>query len=143
LTSACSDARPATLLAAFAVAAPLAPVASADPYADAAANVVCPAAPRGWFSPAGGGGRFVLTPLTAAGDDGLYGGNDVEVDCGYFTTAGRHLTVGVRYALPRDPNPFADFDIGCTVNEAAAGVPTGAYGWNASDRVYRVVSEAR
>ncbi len=137
---------PAILIAAVigAVAAPLSPAASVDPYASAAANVPCPASPAGWFNPAGAGGRFVLTPLDVPGDDGEYGGSDVEeVDCGYYTNAGKHLIVAVRYALPRDPNPFADFNIGCTVNDLAAGVPTGAYGWNTTDRVYRVVSEQR
>jgi hypothetical protein len=134
---------PALLLAAAAVAAGGASGAAADPYADAAAGIVCPAAPSGWTNPAGDGGRFVLTPLTLAGDDGAYGGDDVEVDCGYFTSGGKHLMVGVRYALPQDPNPFADFDIGCTLNDFAAGVPTGAYGWNTTDRVYRVVGEER
>jgi hypothetical protein len=47
---------PAILLAEHAVAAPLVPVASADPYADAAASVVCPTAPPGWLNPAGDGG---------------------------------------------------------------------------------------
>jgi hypothetical protein len=143
LTSRVLGRTPAILLAALAVAAPLAPAASVDPFADAAANVVCPAAPAGWFNPGGDGGRFVLTPLTPGGDDGLYGGSDIEVDCGYFTNAGKHLTVVVRWALPQDVNPFADFDIGCTLNDFAAGVPTGAYGWNTTDRVYRVVSDQR
>jgi hypothetical protein len=136
---------PAIVLAVFAaIAAPSSPAAPVDPYDSAAANVVCPTAPTGWFNPTGAGGRFVLTPLDVAGNDGEYGGSDVEeVDCGYFTSAGKHLIVTVRYALPRDVNPFADFNVGCTVNDLAAGVPTGAYGWNTTDRVYRIVSEQR
>jgi hypothetical protein len=137
---------PAFLIAAAAaaVAASSAPGASVDPYANAAANVVCPAAPTGWFNPAGPGGRFVLTPLDVPGEGGEYGGSDIEeVDCGYFTSAGKHLIVDVRYALPRDPNPFADFNVGCTLNDLAAGVPNGAYAWNTTDRVYRIVSEQR
>jgi len=118
--------------------------ASADPYADQAQAIGCPSGPSGWTVPAGTG-RAVLTPLTNTGtDDGaplLYGGYAVEVDCHYFTGAGEHLEVSVRYALPIDINPFNDFDIGCTVNDFAAGVPTGAYGWNTKDRVYRVVGE--
>jgi hypothetical protein len=110
--------------------------------------ISCPAAPPGWHINPGDntgqvgvatGGRTVWTPLSSAGDARL-GGNAVQVACDYFTNDQNRLTVLVDYALPRDPNPWWDFDIGCSSNDFKAALPTGAYAWNTRDRVYREVS---
>jgi hypothetical protein len=117
----------------------------ADPYADAASVITCPAGPAGWFVPPGTEGRYVLTPLTVSGGDEneapeAYGGSQVNVDCTYWTQQGGRLTVSVRYALPIDFNPYADFYIGCKTNTMGVGAPTGPQPWNNQQRLYRVLS---
>jgi YD repeat-containing protein len=117
----------------------------ADPYADAASVITCPAGPSGWYVPPGTDGRYVLTPLTVSGGDVneapmAYGGSQVNVDCTYWTHQGGRLTVSVRYALPNDFNPFADFYIGCKTNTTGIGGPTGPMPWDNQGRLYRVLS---
>jgi len=116
---------------------------SADQYADAASVITCPSGPAGWSVPPGTEGRFVLTPLTSINQTetaGItYGGTQVNVDCTYVSNVGR-LTVTVRYALPKNFNPFADFYIGCGTNKTGIGGPTGPKPWDTKDRLYRVLS---
>jgi hypothetical protein len=127
---------------ALVVALPASP--AADPYADAASIIKCPSGPSGWFVKGEGpDGRYVLTPLTTQSDSvGSfgYGGTAVEVDCNYWTNAGNHLIVAVRYALPTDFNPFADFYVGCNTNTTGIGGPTGPQPWDDVNRLYRVLS---
>ena len=113
----------------------------ADPYADAASVITCPSGPSGWFVPPGSDGRYVLTPLTTTANTGAYGGTQVNVDCTYWTHQGGRRTVTVRYALPNDFNPFADFYIGCKSNKMGIGGPTGPKPWDNHDRLYRVLSD--
>src|SRR5437660_1123992 len=87
--------------------------ASTDPYRDQAETIQCPSPPSGWFNPPeGGGGRRILTPLTAVQqtDDPTlhFAAPLVQVDCHYQTTSGKDLVVSVRYALPIDINPWND-----------------------------------
>jgi hypothetical protein len=67
----------------------------------------------------------------------------MRVNCNYYTTGGRHIEVGVSYALQMDPNPYSDFDVGCAGANAAAGLPTGASPWSSATRLYRIVSLTR
>jgi hypothetical protein len=115
---------------------------AADPYADAASVITCPNGPSGWYVPPGSDGRYVLTPLTTSANTGAYGGTQVNVDCTYWTHQGGRLTVSVRYALPTDFNPYADFFIGCKTNTTGIGGPTGPKPWDTTDRLYRVLSDS-
>jgi hypothetical protein len=117
---------------------------SADPYRDQAETIACPSAPPGWFNPPeSGGGRYILTPLTAVAqtDDPTvrFGAPLVQIDCRYLTTDGRTLQVSVRYALPIDINPWNDFYVGCTVTGRPEPASTAAHAWDDQNRVYRVV----
>jgi hypothetical protein len=122
-----------------------------DPFAVAAAPIVCPAGPPGWllggngWATGGGGidGRFVLTPRTVIEGALLYGGTQAQVECNYESrsTAGNHLVVLVRYALTRSFNPYADFFIGCKTNKMGIGGPTGPQPWDSVARTYRVLSD--
>jgi hypothetical protein len=122
--------------------------ADPDPFRDQAQRIACPAAPPGWSIPPGDetgdgqGGREILTPLTVVPESGPYGGDAVEVDCDYFAAGNRHLRVGVRYALPVDPNPINDFYFGCSASALSAGLPNGGFAWNAHDRIFRVVGSS-
>jgi hypothetical protein len=119
-------------------------VSSADIYADEASVIACPPGPAGWSVPPGPDGRFVLTPLSltsqTATTNVAYGGTQVNVDCTYVSSAGGRLTVTVRYALPKNFNPFADFYIGCGTNKTGIGGPTGPKPWDTKDRQYRILS---
>jgi hypothetical protein len=64
----------------------------------------------------------------------------VNVDCTYWTHQGGRLTVSVRYALPSDFNPYADFYIGCNTNTMGLDSPTGPFLWDSTHRTYRVLS---
>jgi hypothetical protein len=66
------------------------------------------------------GGRTIVQPSTVGGDGGGEGGTEIDVACQYNSNAtGASLRVDVRYALPTDPAPAADFYFGCS----SAGVP--------------------
>jgi hypothetical protein len=115
------------------IAALLVPaVAAARPAAKGPDAIVCPAAPQGWSVT-----KSVLTPQTTAdGYGGNYeqvgaGGNAATVTCSYRKSASTQVYVAVSFALPSDPNPLNDFDLGCS---------RGDVGWNRTDRVYRVSS---
>ncbi len=115
-----------------AAAGAAAPAATKDPN-----SIGCPAPPSGWDSPAVS--KSVITPDTVpdaldpdnGGELEAEGGNAATVSCSYHHTAATAVDVVVSYALPVDPNPFADFDFGCG---------TGAVSWSASTRVFRVSS---
>ncbi len=96
----------------------------------------CPSAPSGWDSAAVT--KIVATPQSVPdsreGLDGelqAQGGNIVTVSCVYRESAAKNIYVTVSYALPTDPNPFSDFDLGCG---------TGAVNWDAANRVFRISS---
>jgi hypothetical protein len=114
--------------------------ALSDPYADAASVIICPAGPSGWSVPGDSTGRVVEDPLTPI-SGGVWGGDQVNVDCNYQTSAGGHLKVTVRYALPAVAfNPITDFDIGCDSNVGPAGAATAPMAWHSKTRLYRVLS---
>ena len=108
-------------------------------------SIPCPAAPAGWTSPPGEGGRTVLSPnpldATSAADYTVSIGTDqVTVICGY-DRSGKNVKVTVNYALPTaDFNPYADFDLGCTTKSVTRSASTGDLAWTAKGRAFRVVS---
>jgi len=115
------------------IAAALVPaVAAASTARKGPDAIACPPAPQGWSVT-----KAVLTPQTTAnGYGGNYeqvaaGGNVATVTCSYRKSAAKQLDVAVSFALPSDPNPFSDFDLGCG---------KGDVGWNRANRVYRVSS---
>jgi hypothetical protein len=138
----------ATIVALAVVSAVGARVAGAERTSDpfAATGVDCPAAPSGWFLP--DSGRSVFSPLTnphegPAPEQQPVGGYQMRVNCDYYTTSGRHLELSVSYALPMDPNPYNDFDIGCGAASSSAGPSVGALPWSPTTRIYRIVSATR
>jgi len=126
----------------FTSAAVLCVVAGAVPtlaFATAAKGspdaIACPSAPAGWGHPPVT--KTVSAPQTTEnGYGGGYeqvaaGGNAATVTCAYHTPTSKQVYVAVSFALPTDPNPNNDFDLGCSRGDAS---------WNAADRVYRVSS---
>jgi hypothetical protein len=119
---------------AAATVTPLAAATAAKKTPDA---IACPPAPAGWEHPPVT--KSVSTPQTTAnGYGGGYeqvaaGGNAATVTCSYHRSADQ-VYVAVTFALPSDPNPHNDFDLGCGNGNAR---------WNAADRVYRVASPSQ
>jgi hypothetical protein len=101
---------------------------AATPVTKDPSTIACPAAPSGWFLPAGGGGKQVADAQT---DVRLRPSDAVTVNCNYYTSGGKHILVYVQYALPTDPNPINDFYYGCS----SSGTK-----WNDTDRVFRLTS---
>jgi hypothetical protein len=99
--------------------------------------IACPPAPAGWEHPPVT--KSVSTPQTTANGYGenyeqvAAGGNAATVTCSYHRSAGQ-VYVAVTFALPSDPNPLNDFDLGCSHGDVR---------WNAGDRVYRVSSPSQ
>jgi hypothetical protein len=111
-----------------------------DPYAAQADQVPCPTPSRDWHNVPSA--RSVLTPNTISPDGSLivyFAAPIVQISCVYRTPAGKDVSLTVRYALPIDVNPWADFDIGCTSTHPPAGPTIAAKAWNAQQRVYRVI----
>jgi hypothetical protein len=111
-------------------------LAASAPTSRAAANatikdpssIACPSSPSGWFFPAAAGKKVE----DAQTDVRLHSSYQVLVTCNYFTRAGKHILVQVDYTLPTDPNPKNDF--------AFLGCGSGGTQWNATDRVFRLIS---
>lgn len=119
-------------------------VASAWGSTPNANSIACPRAPAGWVSPAGAGGRSVLSPTLADAvpqSDWEPQTDQVTVMCGYTNRKAKTVRVTVNYALPTaDFNPFADFDVGCSTSDPSLGLGNGAVSWNTTTRTYRVLS---
>jgi len=84
-------------------------------------GIACPAAPSGWYFPAGTG------KSVEAGPKGL---QTAAVLCNYYTRGGKHIVVELNYALPTDPNPI-NFYYGCGA---------GGQNWDSVERVFRVIN---
>lgn len=96
-------------------------------------GIACPSAPSGWNTPPPS--KKLLTPESIPAPSELehwaQGGNMVTATCTYHHSPAKAVSVILSYALPTDPNPYADFDLGCG---------TGGAPWDTSNRVYRVAS---
>jgi len=131
----------AALSAALGAATVATNATAASPVVEKNPNTIrCPAPPPGWSDPAIT--KNVITPESVpnaldadnGGELEAQGGNAVTVQCNYHHTRSEQVAVIVSYALPTDPNPFADFDFGCG---------KGSVTWLASYRAYRVASSSQ
>jgi hypothetical protein len=94
--------------------------------------IPCPGPPSGWSAlPVVKNVRTPTTVSTALPESYTSGGNLVSITCTYFASEGNRTNVVVNYALPTDPNPAADFNLGCGKGDAP---------WSPDYRVSRVAS---
>ena len=84
----------------------------------------CPAAPEGWSASS--------SNPTVFGSAQQPGQQHAAVICDYSKAPNHSVSVVGEYAVPEDPNPFSDFDYGCTGIQGR--------GWNSSTRTFFATS---
>ena len=105
---------------------PEASQASAPTIKDPSA-LKCPPAPNKWATPRTGGTMLQDSQTTPR----LGPSYQVILQCRYVDRHERFILIELSYTMPTDPNPNADFDLGCDAGNTA---------WNNKDRVFRVAS---